>query len=570
MPRLLFFLGLFLLFSNAFSQSNTDEMLGAPRAKDFIQLRADFDKKKFYYIIDGDDPSSRYKTLKNLTVGVPMRRKEVALTIQFYNPLRYSIRTSDIMLEDPSYQSIGQFAALLTNLLGNLPNAAPIPTPPAPDAAKTGATTGTDAKNNVNDPGPLTIVAAGAFDSTTVMRTNNENVTAKFKGKAKDSLTVTPKESSGWAKKINGLRGEELAEWKLVSVQGNVKCIDVNSKALAYLQQLDDRYFNASIRGEMKKYLIELSKPDNITEFKEVNKRFKKALDSLDKVNQENIRVLQTFNDLVSGDLTKDLLRANAITATDYSCESFVSYSQIVFKRFARARAEFQQKRNQMLALGHKISEEVDHLMTTVVLPASDSQTSHNAFILNRYDIQLEKMRDVRIAVQERALNFNATPPSIDKTDNSFEGSLRLRAAQTFVPEFSLGGFYTDIAFPVHSAESVNDTLRIARTTDDYHVGVAGMLNLTLNALDGLAHPLIQLGVGTGKDRPTILTGGGLRLSWRQPIIITGGPIWHWEQRLQNGLVEGDRIENEETLKRNLQYRFVPQPDFYLGVQIGF
>ncbi|MDJ1503595.1 hypothetical protein [Xanthocytophaga agilis] len=560
MSRIVCYISLLLVFSDAFSQSNTDQMLGAPKVKYFLQLWHDFPNKKFYYTIDDSElPSSKSKTLKGLTVGVPMRFKEIALTIKFYNPLRYTIKTSDSLLADPSYQSIGEFAGALTTLLGNLPNAAPKQSPTVTaGAVPVGNANATVA--SVHDPFP--IYPAGKFDPIMVKTTNDKNLPK--------ASVISADESKNWAKKINALAAEELAEWKFISLQGNVQCIDTTSNLLKLLQQLDDRYFNASIRGVMKAYLLQLSQPDEMEEFGRVNKRFKVVLDSLDKVNQENIRLLQTFNGIISEPISKDLLRKNALSTNDYSCESFATYSQIVFKRFARARAEFQEKRNQMLDLAKKINSEVDGLMKQVVLPGDGSVRLTNAFILSRYDIHTENMRDIRIVVQERKLNLNGSPPSIDKTDNSFEGKLRLRAAQTFVAEFSMGGFYTNMTFPEYSIKYIDGVSKIAKSDERYSVGVAGMLNLTLNAIDGLAHPLIQLGVGSGNKRPVFLAGAGMRLSWKTPIIITAGPIWHWQQVLKNGYKEDSPIADEAVLKENLEYQFVSKPNLYLGIQIGF
>ncbi|WP_460941619.1 hypothetical protein [Spirosoma daeguense] len=558
MARYLYFISLLLFCAKAYGQSNTDEMLGAPKVHDFVLLWPEFSDGKFNYTIDRDVSSVRSKTLKNVTVGVPLKSKEIALAIRFYNPLRYSIRTSDTLLAEPSYQNIGQFALALTNLLGTLPNAAPIPK--VSDATSPASSASLNASIRANEQNTLTVYTSGQFDSLAVKVANNQ--------KAPTSLTITAKESWNWVKRINSLRAEELAEWKYMSLQGNVKCIDTTSKVLKDLKLLDDRYFNASIRGVTKDYLLKLSQPDNIVDFQKVNDRFKIVLDSLDKVNQGNIKLLLAFNDLISDNISKDLLR-KTITATDESlCQDFATYSQIVFKRFVRARAEFQEKRNQMLDLAKKISKEVDNLMTKAVRLPNGNQLD-NAFILNRYDVQLEKMRDVRVMVQERKLNLNGSPPSIDKTDKQFEGKIRIRAAQTFVPEFSMGGFYTNLTFPTYNVKTVSGQTVIGKTDEDYSVGLAGMLNLTLNALEGFAHPLIQLGVGTGKNRPTLLSGAGIRLSWKMPIIITYGAIWHWQQTLLNGKEENGKIGDEAQLKQNLEYRFITKPSFYLGLQIG-
>lgn len=99
-------------------------------------------------------------------------------------------------------------------------------------------------------------------------------------------------------------------------------------------------------------------------------------------------------------------------------------------------------------------------------------------------------------------------------------------------------------------------------------VVLAGMLNLTLNALNGLVHPLIQIGVGTGKSLPTFLFGGGLRLKSQKPIVISGGAIWSWKKQFTS-LASRQPSGGPSELEKDLRVQFDSRPNFYLGLQIG-
>ncbi|MBO0934915.1 hypothetical protein J2I47_00005, partial [Fibrella sp. HMF5335] len=232
------FLGLFLAFCmirNTHAQSDTDELLGAPNAKSYIQLWPDFDKKTFLYSLDRDVTRKQYKLLSSCpTVGVPRRQREVALTIRFYNPLQYSIRTTDTLLLDPSFVAISQFASSLTNFIRQLPTI-----PESPKAANSGTN---KLDKSANDPLPLTtetelnsftVKAAGLFSPESVSITNTKAKSPVDTSLMK-SMVITKVKSETLATKtldivtnlINDLAFSDLAEWKYAFMQGRLSCID--------------------------------------------------------------------------------------------------------------------------------------------------------------------------------------------------------------------------------------------------------------------------------------------------------------------------------------------------------
>lgn len=553
--RLLGLLVLFVFYESN-GQSTTDEMLGAPLVRNYIQLIPDFKNRQFYYTIDEAGPSSHSKTLKNLTLGVPTKRREIALTMVFYNPLRFSIKTSDVLLNDPSYESIGKLAAALTGLLGTLPNVTPPETQALagdPPSQLIGSDRGAAANPDITIP----LGSDGKFRTKDVLETN------KKQKKAQPEVNFTTSDS--WTQKINSIRSEDLAEWKVLSFYGNMGCINTDSRIVKKLIEIDQRYFNASVRGVVRRYLTALSKPDDINTFQTENSRFKVILDSLDLVNRRNIDLLKEFSGLISGDISGDLLERNV--KNESYCASFVIYSQIVFKRFLRARSEFQQKRNEMISLARLINEEANTLISKAVTLPNGSKVFENAIIINRYDIRNDKMRDISITMQERKMNLLASPPSITDTENRFAGKLRIRAAQTLVLEFSGGAFLTSLQYPIFTVVLKDGVSVIGKEDVSYKFGGAGMMNMTVNAINGLAHPLLQIGVGTGKDRPTILTGAGIRFSAKVPLIFTIGSVWQFQQTLINKKL-GEEIRDATQLKENVQYEFNPKPALYLGFQL--
>ena len=593
---------LFFCGSLAVAQSNTDEMLGAPKARNFIQLWSEPDRKTFFYIIDRDKNKKEHKTLnRRLTVGVPQRDGEVAITMRFFNPLRYSVKTTDTMTTDPSWVSVGKFASALTDLIKQLPN--------APDVSDTDATKSTTgAKNATGQPasrhktaaeeeraGSQAILTAGAFDTLAVMDENRAAIRSLLPADAR-ALSVNQDVATSWTNRINEIRSEHLAEWKYLSTQGRASCVDTDSYLLKQLEKLDGHYFNTWYRNKIRLGLIRLSNRESIQELVAENKHFALLLDTLRATTAENKALLKTFDGLISEDIQKALLNKSFDRKTSGDlCVNFASYSQIVFKRFVRVCTDNQTRRDRMLELAEKLNEEINNAVKSADETSYDREGStklQNSFIVGRYNILEDRMRDVTVVLRKRALDLETDPPSMNETDERIVGRIRLRVAQTFVPEFSTGIYYTNIQYPVYGTRvltaegadalnqpvgspvpsvsySAGQTVIDAPTYQKYPIVLAGMLNLTLNALDGLAHPLIQLGVGTGRNRPSLLAGLGIRLKWTTPIVVSAGTIWSWKKELET-LKVNDVVTGSNKLESDLIYQLDTRPRLYLGIQVNF
>ena len=583
-----------------YAQSNTDEMLGAQKARDYIQLWPDFNQKTFFYSIDVDKNLKRHKSLnRRVVIGVPKRDGEVAITMRFFNPLRYSVKTTDTLLADPSWASIGKFAVALTDLINQLPN--------APDVSTTGAAGNAPKANDVvtdkvraeiEKAGSSAILTAGSFLTLAVSGENNETVTAIVApADIKSTNALTVDNAEGWTTAINGIRSEHLAEWKYMSVQGRAACIDPSSYVLSQLKKIDDRFFNTWYRNRIKMGLVRLSSKESIQELVIENNQFTKLLDSLNKETTDNKALLKSFDDLISGDLQKELIKKayDPNSSAGEICSNFAAYSQIVFKRFVRACSDNQTRRDRMLELAKKLNEELKKTIETADEDGSDHENwvnsndrLRNSFIVGRYNILEDRMRDVTVVLRKRVFNLDTDPPSIGETDEKIVGKIRLRIAQTLIPEFSTGIYYTNLAYPVYGVHvltqatadelnkqnpqkqySAGQTIVDSPDNQKYPVVLAGMLNLTLNALEGLAHPVIQLGVGTGKNRPTLLAGIGLRLKWVNPVIVSVGTVWAWKKELTK-LAEGGVITGSTELEKDLTYQLDPKPKLYIGLQVHF
>ena len=305
--------------------------------------------------------------------------------------------------------------------------------------------------------------------------------------------------------------------------------------------------------------------------------------------------MLISFNDDVSDDLKKSLLSETVSTSgttTDKElCAAFITCSQIVFKRFIRASLDGQRRRDQVLELAYKLSDEIKNVEHDVDQTFSDDDGGYhaqNAIILGRYRVTDEHMHSVGILIRKRAFNFENDPPTLVDTDSRIYGKINIRSSQTFIPEFSLGVYFTNFFYPIFGTKTLTaeqaTKLNTATTpksvsyvagqtvVDDVvdqqvPVVAAGMLNLTLNAFNGLAHPFLQVGVGTGKALPSFLAGGGIRLRSKVPIMLSLGAIWNWKKQFIT-LAVNQVIAGQAELERDLQTILDPKPRFYIGIQM--
>jgi hypothetical protein len=80
---------------------------------------------------------------------------------------------------------------------------------------------------------------------------------------------------------------------------------------------------------------------------------------------------------------------------------------------------------------------------------------------------------------------------------------------------------------------------------------------------------MFTLGVGTSKDLPSLLAGGGFRFSKPSHFSVSFGGLWTWRQELDK-LKVGDVITGTTDLTNDLKYKFMSSPAFFIGINYGF
>ena len=581
MKQLCLLLCLFLSVSTALAQyTDTDELLDAPNAKEYIQLWPDFVQKRFYFSLDADKKLKQQKSVNGrLTIGVPKRAKEISVAIRYFNPLQYTVKMSDTLLDDPTFKSIGRLVSELTDLLKQVPAGISESIPSAPSVVSTMASKPPAPESS--QPGYAKVEPNYRF----VAPAQSASTTSKAPKASSKSA------SPSWEDIINEIQVVELAEWKYLSLSHR-DCLDTTREVIRQLRKLDDLYFNRHFKDSLRTSLIQLSRQQNIQDLNQQTSRFKDQLVRFEQINNRNKDDLESFNSVTNTKPSNILKYHNKDSST---CIRFATYSLLVFKHFIRICSDNQRKRDRMLELSKKLRQELETAINSADRKlASKGEELENSFILGRYNILDESMRNVDIGIYRRSMDLNEDFPQVTETDDKIVAKLRIRSSQTLIPEFSSGIYFTKLSYPNYGvrvltaddAANLNAKLygsappdkqpyKTGQTVVDtvgeqrYPVVLAGMLNMTMNIFEGLVHPLIQIGVGTGKNRPTLLAGAGLRLRWKRPVVITGGAVWAWKRQL-DGFRQNQLIASENVLDQHLRYELDPKSSFYLGIQTNF
>jgi hypothetical protein len=104
--------------------------------------------------------------------------------------------------------------------------------------------------------------------------------------------------------------------------------------------------------------------------------------------------------------------------------------------------------------------------------------------------------------------------------------------------------------------------------TERSPVVTAAHLNLVFDIWTDIC-PMLQLGVGTAKDRPSLLVGGGFRFSKPRKLSLALGCIWTWKKELTD-LKVGEKISETIKLDEDLKYYLQNKPSLYIGIQYNF
>jgi hypothetical protein len=146
---------------------------------------------------------------------------------------------------------------------------------------------------------------------------------------------------------------------------------------------------------------------------------------------------------------------------------------------------------------------------------------------------------------------------------------MRVRAHRLFVAESAVGIVYTSLRKAVYKAVEDGDHLVVKKGEDEpVDLSAVAAINLVCRCFStpGL-NPMLQIGVSSADDLPTILVGAGLRLRGKLPVSLSGGVVLAWLKDL-DALSPGDTVANDLEIQADLKRHFTMKA--YFGLQFKF
>ncbi len=531
---------IFSLGFGAMAQNPTDELLDASKATEFIQLRPDFDQKMFFYSIDRDVKNKQQKSLDDkLILSVPTRDKKITFAINCYNPFKYVISISDTMMIDPSFKAIEDFVKIIKTAVNELPSL---------DQEKS---KGIDL---------LEKSTAEEFKSKT--SDSPKLISVKNEEKPKNYEQEVLKDAKDKTNKAIRVKSEKLIEWKYL-LSREIDCLNPLSLVIKKVYDVDSFFYQKQFVDSIKFAISQVnnSKEETLSLLLSLQK-YDRIVANLENFNKKSREELDGFKKILESEPD--------ITNRTGKCKFFAAYSLNVLERFINECEVVQKRREEIVHAMQSLSAGMNTVLKSADMRMGEEvNTFQNTFILKRFTVSGSKMQDVTLAIRKRDVVFKDEQIQINESTDVVVGEIRIRTHQTLIPEFSTGFYYTNVKYPIFGTQILGDSLTITEGREKLPVVAAGMLNLTLNAFSGLTHPVFQLGVGTGKGRPSLLAGVGVRLRWEKPIVISGGAIWSWKKTLTNYAV-GKFVPSTTALEEDLKFTLDGTPNLYIGVQINF
>ena len=512
----------------AWGQPSTDDMLKAPRVRDFVQLRADPVSKQVFYQLDKTKGQKFEKQFRGpLTVTAKESSNTIVFQADFLNPLQYKITAQDTTLIDPAYQNLNNFFQAAVGFLQNIG---------ANNLAKNAAAAG-------GGGGGGAPAGLGA-------------------------LIAVPQAPGTTADVLKQLKAPSLAEWRFLSlsdvgggVQANSCKADFKAAIIDKLYSVDALFYDGGVTdihgfiGSIKDQLDRLSAQGTVVDFAAQQRVFDRFLNGDLKTRMDNaFRALDDFSGAV---------KQYAYTDANLKCAAYLAYSKTVFDRYVAEVTALKSQWNDTYSILTALNEGIGKLV-------GQSAAKDNSIIVARVPVDSKNFHQLTISIKERSMQVSqATVKLTEAATPIIIATINVMAYRALVPEFSTGIFYTNVAYPKYGTQGDNGKMTVVKAGEDriYYVAAAH-LNLILNASGGI-NPLWQIGFGTGKDYPSLLSGFGIRLSQPQRMVIAGGCMWSWVKELDK-LTVGGQVASQADLESDLKYQLRAKPSLYLGVQYNF
>lgn len=516
-----------LLLSSA-ANGQLAAQLDAIRIRNGIQLALE---------VSDETPTWRFREISSATGGTALlpdsqrfsieRRPPMRLELRFLNPVRYGWTVSTKSVEDPTAASLGTFVKAVTDLLSTV--------------------------------GVSTVGATGPT-------TSNKPTAA---APAPSGAPVTPGGANTDTLILQQYIFEGLQSWNLW-LKENTSCFEAApvNRVAEVLHDADMLAFKPTHSDPSDPLFGPTSLP-----FREALKEranglvtattasgFRSEMTSMSDLLQA-ISAAQTKLDFAIGSVRR-IKQVPILTSK--RCDAFQRFTESAFRDFFRALLAEQNARGAALVSLKALLDRLDGDMRGL---SKGDGADADAFHLADPSVKDGKLELVTVVVKERELDpLLFSPQKPDR--KSWSTTLQLIEKSDILVDVSPGFMYSRIRFPVFSVDSVDGKRIIARQPDDIQsTTTVLMLNLYPRAWGvGPVRLLGQIGVGTSKQYPLLLTGMGFRILPPADFSLAFGAAWAFVRDL-SGRAVGDKVTDASDLEKSLTTRLRPTPTFYIGLQ---
>jgi hypothetical protein len=464
------------------------------------------------------------------------KSNKLRLSIGFYNPYQYSVKVTSDLTEDPISQTTEQFFTALTGMLNVITTGTPIAATVSP-----------------LNPGSMDMEAFNA----TVQTANGSNGPLTL-----DSVHLSKFRSPAIIEWSMWIQTDAARVCHMDPAQINTLVENIAKIEILLFQKFKVQDSTRTFNEHIKKIIKDLYEPTDVDSFAVNIKRSRTRNNDLKKEvakAQSNLARIKSEN----GHFT--------ISGTGF-CNVFPLYHQMVFAQYL---SEVDEKLKKL----DKIRSTVDDLINV----GDDFMNQNKVILFNGKQKEIifnkelvvedDKLNIVTLEVKHQEIDPNS--PTTLKSKKEFKRSFEVTKFRRAWPEISSGIFYSGIEYNTFSVGTSTapsgggaTTSVVEQTTTKQRFMAALFYNQIFDTGIHPMYPFLQIGVGTGKEYPCLLAGGGFRIINKdlKRISISGGWVFSFAKELDK-LKVGDTItKGQSEIDADVRYRLGEKVGFYVGV----
>lgn len=503
------------------AQSGTAEQLDAEKAKNYLYLVRRLapnseGKYSFEYSIDEQASIDVLSPLPDLLTISANRRRGLNVLLNYLNPIRFSWTATETTSDDPTYHAAQQFLNSALGLFSTL------------EGSSSGAGPSASQASNVNralrNANRIQLEKQPVFANTALLEWSQWLA-------ERDSCFRSASDRDGLKDKL-GLADAMIFGSDSTGLGNSIRtATQFRRGTLGTLQLL------AGAESVVALHAALLNTADSLKALRSANSDARLILSAITPLGTD------TWNPA-------------------HVCTNFAAYTNDVLATFRNQASDRVGAREKVISEMSLLRGKVDTLVTQEV------DGNHDFFRVMNVNIPAGKTKDVTLTLSEREVTIADDKLSVSEKVES-KLIFRVQERQSFVLEFAPGIAHTDVHYPKYGTSGTGSNLLVVSAGDEIqHTAAVGMLNLIPNFGNGLSYLIGQIGIGTGKDYPLLLAGGGIRLMRPVQFSLTAGAAWGWARALTKLKLQ-DPVSGTAAIENDLTYQLQP-PRIYVAVQHGF